>query len=482
MMDTRPRAFLDIPRQNQTWEPISQRVRHFHEFVVPLRKDEVQRQALRCMECGVPYCHTGCPVNNIIPDWNDLVSGGDWRQALHVLHSTNNFPEFTGRLCPAPCEAACTLNLQDNPVTIKTIECAIIDQGWEKGWVHPEIPAHRSGKRVAVVGSGPAGLAAAQQLCRAGHSVVVYEKEDRIGGLLRYGIPDFKIEKQHIDRRIAQMQAEGVEFWTKVNIGVSVSAHEFLEDHDAVVLACGTEQPRDFNIPGRHLGGIHFAMEYLVQQNKWLSGMQRQAECVVSARGKHVVVIGGGDTGADCIGTANRQGAKSIVQLDHNRRPPDREDKALTWPHWPLKLYTSSSHEEGCDRQWAVEPKRFSGKHGHVTGLQCTRVELTKLADGRRIVNELPGGEFSIPAELVLLSMGYAHPVHQGLISALQLELDSRGNVQASTHDYRTNVPRVFACGDMRRGQSLVVWAIREGRECARAVDEALMGVSQLPL
>jgi glutamate synthase (NADPH/NADH) small chain len=481
MMDSRPRAFLEIARQDRLREPISQRVRHFHEFVIPLGEDKVRSQAARCIACGVPYCHTGCPVNNIIPDWNDLVSAGDWRQALHVLHSTNNFPEFTGRLCPAPCEAACTLNLQDNPVTIKTIECAIIDRGWEEGWVYPEIPAHRTGKRVAVVGSGPAGLAAAQQLCRAGHNVVVYEREDRIGGLLRYGIPDFKIEKQHIDRRIAQMQAEGVEFLTKVHVGQSLVAHDFIEGHDAIVLACGTEQPRDLNIPGRHLGGIHFAMEYLVQQNKQLSGMPRQVERPLSARGKNVIVIGGGDTGADCIGTANRQGARSIVQFDHNRRPPDREDKRLTWPHWPLKLYTSSSHEEGCHRQWAVEPKCFLGENGQVTALHCVRVNLTKLSDGRRVVHELPGTEFSIPADLVLLSMGYAHPVHQGLVSALQLELDRRGNVQASIPHYRANVLKVFVCGDMRRGQSLVVWAIREGRECARAVDEALMGASELP-
>jgi glutamate synthase (NADPH) small chain len=480
-MDTGVRAFLEIPRQDRTYEPISQRVGHFHEFFIPLSEDKVRRQAARCMACGVPYCHTGCPVNNIIPDWNDLVSAGDWRQALQVLHSTNNFPEFTGRLCPAPCETACTLNLQDNPVTIKTIECAIIDRGWDERWVYPEIPAHRTGKRVAVVGSGPAGLAAAQQLCRAGHHVVVYERRDRIGGLLRYGIPDFKIEKRHIDRRIAQMQAEGVEFLAKVDVGVSLPAPELIESHDAVVLACGTEQPRDLTIPGRQLDGIHFAMEYLIQQNRQLSGMYRQGERPLSARDKRVIVIGGGDTGADCIGTANRQGARSIVQLDHNRRPPDREDKGLTWPHWPLKLYTSSSHEEGCSRQWAVEPKRFLGARGQVTALHCVRVNLTKRSDGSRVVNELPGTEFSIPAELVLLSMGYAHPQHQGLVSALQLELDRRGNVKTSPQDYKASVPKVFACGDMRRGQSLVVWAIREGRECARAVDEALMGASALP-
>jgi glutamate synthase (NADPH/NADH) small chain len=482
MMQARPRTFLEIPRQDRTYQPISERVRHFREFVIPLSEDRTRSQAARCMECSVPYCHTGCPVNNIIPDWNDLVSAGDWRQALHVLHSTNNFPEFTGRLCPAPCEAACTLNLQDNPVTIKTIECAIVDRGWEEGWVHPEIPVHRTGKRVAVVGSGPAGLAVAQQLCRAGHNVVVYEKQDHIGGLLRYGIPDFKIEKQHIDRRIAQMMAEGIEFLTRENIGVTRPAPDFIEEHDAVVLACGTEQPRDVDMPGRQLGGIHFAMEYLIQQNKQLSPMQQHGKRLLSARDKHVVVIGGGDTGADCIGTANRQGARSIVQLDHNRRPPDREDKGLTWPDWPLKFYTSSSHEEGCDRQWAAEPKYFSGENGHVKALHCVRVNLQKLADGRRIVNELLGTEFTIPADLVLLCMGYAHPLHQGFISALQLTLDRRGNVLASTDDYRTNVPKVFACGDMRRGQSLVVWAIREGRQCARAVDEALMGASELPL
>lgn len=481
-MDNRPRAFLEIPRQDRPYEPIGQRLRHFHEFIIPLSEDKVRSQAARCIDCGVPYCHTGCPVNNIIPDWNDLVSTGDWRQALHVLHSTNNFPEFTGRLCPAPCEASCTLSLQDKPVTIKTIECAIIDRGWEQGWVYPEIPAHRTGKRVAVVGSGPAGLAAAQQLCRAGHNVVVYERQDRIGGLLRYGIPDFKLEKRHIDRRIAQMQAEGVEFLTKMHVGVSLPAHDLIDGYDAVVLACGTEQPRDLSIPGRELDGIHFAMEYLVQQNKQLSGMQKQGERPLSARGKNVIVIGGGDTGSDCIGTANRQGARSIVQLDHNRRPPNREDKGLTWPDWPVKLYTSSSHEEGCNRRWAVEPIGFSGVNGHVAALHCVGVNLIKLGDGRRATNVLTGTEFSIPTELVLLSMGYAHPSHQGLISALKLQLDPRGNVKASAEDHRTNVPRVFACGDMRRGQSLVVWSIREGRQCARAVDQALMGWTELPL
>lgn len=480
-MDTRSRAFLDIPRHDRSYEPVAQRVRHFREFMIPLSESEVRLQAARCMECGVPYCHTGCPIHNIIPDWNDLVSTGDWRRALQILHSTNNFPEFTGRLCPAPCEAACTLNLQDNPVTIKTIECAIIDRGWEEGWVYPEIPMHRTERLVAVVGSGPAGLTVAQQLARAGHSVVVYERQDGIGGLLRYGIPDFKIEKRHIDRRLAQMQAEGVEFLVKKDVGVAIPARDLMEKYDAVVLACGTEQPRDIPIPGRQLGGIHFAMDYLVQQNKQLRNEDRQRESSLSARGKHVVVIGGGDTGADCIGTANRQGAKSIVQLDHNRCPPDREDKGRTWPHWPFRLYTSSSHEEGCHRQWAVEPKRFSGTEGRVKALHCMRVRLMQSPDGHRVLQELPGTEFCIPAELVLLCMGYAHPRHQGLVSALQLELDGRGNVKASTDDYRTNAAKVFACGDMRRGQSLVVWAIREGRQCARAVDQALMGVSVLP-
>jgi glutamate synthase (NADPH/NADH) small chain len=441
------------------------------------------------MDCGTPFCMSGCPINNIIPDWNDLVYKQNWREAIEVLHSTNNFPEFTGRVCPAPCEAACTLNINNDPVGIKSIEHAIIDKAWAMGWVAPRPPAHKTGKRVAVVGSGPAGLACAQQLARVGHDVVVFEKSDRIGGLLRYGIPDFKLEKHHIDRRLEQMVAEGVEFRAGVRVGtkppgqgvndfshVVVAPEELLAEHDAVVIAGGAEQPRDLPIPGRELDGVHFAMEFLPQQNKVVAGDKVPGQ--IMATGKHVVVIGGGDTGSDCVGTSNRHGAKSVTQFELLPQPPAHENKEMTWPNWPIKLRTSSSHEEGCNRDWAVATKAFVGRDGKVTALRAVRVEWK---DGKMV--ELPGSTFELPADLVLLAMGFVAPV-QSLLEGFGVEKDPRGNAKASTDGpgcYTTNVPKVFAAGDVRRGQSLVVWAIREGRQCARAVDEFLMGHSTLP-
>lgn len=476
----KPTGFLEIKRHERAYGPVAERIQHYREFVIPLPEQEVQRQGARCMDCGIPYCHQGCPVDNIIPDWNDLVYQGHWHHALEVLHSTNNFPEFTGRICPAPCEASCTLNLTDEPVTIKTIECAIIDKGWAAGWVRPQIASHRSDKRVAVVGSGPAGLACAQQLARAGHTVVVYEKSPRIGGLLRYGIPDFKLEKQLIDRRVAQMQAEGVEFLTNRHVGVDISVEELLRAYDAVVLANGAEQPRELPVPGRELSGIHFAMDFLVPQNKRISGEPTNDHPIITAEDKDVIVIGGGDTGSDCVGTAVRQGAHSITQLEIMPRPPEQEDKLVTWPNWPLKLRTSTSHEEGCERDWAVASKRLSGSDGHVTALNLVRVEW-KRRNGRMAMEEVPDSEFELKADLVLLAMGFVHPVHDGMLEALGIALDERGNVRAGTADYKTSIDKVFAAGDARRGQSLVVWAIREGRQCARAVDEYLMGSSELP-
>ena len=477
----KPTGFMEIPRQDRGYSPASDRIQHYGEFTIPLSDEEVSRQGARCMDCGIPYCHQGCPVNNIIPDWNDLVYRNDWRHALEVLHSTNNFPEFTGRICPAPCEAACTLNLDDDPVTIKTIECAIIDKGWEEGWVIPQVPAHRSGKRVAVVGSGPAGLACAQQLARAGHRVAVYEKADRIGGLLRYGIPDFKMQKYTIDRRIGQMRAEGVHFHVNTHVGVDMPTQKLVADFDAVVLTGGAEHSRDLPIPGRELEGIHYAMDFLPQQNRRVAGGEVAVDGAILARDKHVIVIGGGDTGSDCIGTSIRQGALSVTQLEIMPKPPDREHKALTWPHWPYKMRTSSSHEEGADRDWAVATKSFSGKDGCVTHLNGIRVDWAKDEHGRWEMQELPDSEFQLKADLVLLAMGFVHPVHPGMIQDLDLKLDERGNVRANTLDYQTSNSKVFAAGDMRRGQSLVVWAIREGRQCARAVDEYLMGSSDLP-
>ena len=475
----KPTGFLEIARHDHDYVPVEERVRHFRDFVVPLPEPRVREQAARCMDCGIPYCHNGCPVNNIIPDWNDLVYRGNWREALDVLHSTNNFPEFTGRICPAPCEASCTLNFNDQPVTIKDIECAIIDKGWAEGWVVPQIPAHRTGKRVAVVGSGPAGLACAQQLARAGHGVVVFEKNDRIGGLLRYGIPDFKLEVDMIDRRLAQMQAEGVEFRPNNHVGSDISARRLLAEFDALVLAGGAEQPRDLNVPGRELRNIHYAMDFLTQQNRRVAG-QKLVDEEILADGKDVVVIGGGDTGSDCVGTSIRQGARSVTQLEIMPKPPLHENKLLTWPNWPLKLRTSSSQEEGCERDWSIATQAFVGQDGQVSAIKLVRLEWRQV-DDRQTMVEVPGSEFEIPAGLVLLAMGFVHPIHEGMLGELNVALDPRGNVRADTQGYQTSLNKVFSAGDMRRGQSLVVWAIREGRQCARAVDEYLMGKSDLP-
>ena len=472
-------GFLELDRQDRTYADPKERLNHYKEFVIPHPEPALKAQASRCMNCGIPYCHNGCPVNNIIPDWNHLVYEGDWQNALEVLHSTNNFPEFTGRICPAPCEASCTLNLIDQPVTIKSIECAIVDKGWNEGWITPQVPARRTGKSVAVVGSGPAGMAAAQQLARAGHSVTVFEKNDRIGGLLRYGIPDFKLEKQLINRRAVQMELEGVEFRTSTEVGVHVSIESLKENFDAVVLAGGAEEPRRLEIPGAELPGVRLAMEFLTQQNKRNAGddeLRAAPRGSLLATGKHVIVIGGGDTGSDCVGTSNRQGAASVTQIEIMPQPPEKENKLLTWPDWPLKLRTSTSHEEGVDRDWAILTKRVAGKDGQVTGLDCVRVEWV---DGK--MQEIPGSEFTLKADLILLAMGFIGPRKPGLIDQSGVELDARGNVAANVSDYRTSDPQIFACGDMRRGQSLVVWAIREGRQAARAVDEALMGVSELP-
>jgi glutamate synthase (NADPH) small chain len=477
----KPTGFMEIPRRERTEAPVSDRIQHFHEFAIPLSASELREQGARCMDCGIPFCHSACPVNHLIPDWNDLVYQDDWRQALEALHAANNFPEFTGRICPAPCEAACTLNLTDEPVTIKTIECAIIDKGWEKGWVTPQIPTHRTGKRVAIIGSGPAGLACAQQLARAGHQVEVFEKQDRIGGLLRYGIPDFKMAKTLIDRRMAQMQAEGVEFHPNTQAGVDISAQRLLEEFDAVVLAGGAEHPRDLPIPGRELQGIHFAMDFLKQQNRRIAGDTLSCQETISAQGKHVIVIGGGDTGSDCIGTSFRQGARSVTQLEIMPQPPAKEDKLITWPNWPYKLRTSSSQAEGAQRDWAVATKAFLGENNQVTALQAVRLEWRQDPAGHWKMQEMANTEFELPADLVLLAMGFIHPVHSGLLESLGVGLDPRGNVQADTERYQTSIPKVFAAGDMRRGQSLVVWAIREGRHAAQAVDEFLMGHSDLP-
>ena len=478
-------GFLEYARRDRAYEPVDRRLQSWREFTLPLPDDELALQGARCMDCGIPFCHQGCPVDNIIPEWNDLVYRREWRAALEVLHSTNNFPEFTGRICPAPCEQACVLTINDDPVTIKTIECAIIDRGWEEGWVVPEPPAQRSGKRVAIVGSGPAGMACAQQLARAGHEVVLYEKETRIGGLMRYGIPDFKFEKFRIDRRIEQMRAEGVEFRAGVHIGVDVSARDLAAGYDAVVLAGGAEEPRDLAVPGRDLEGIHFAMPFLVQQNKRNAGdavPADEAHGAILATGRNVVVIGGGDTGSDCIGTANRQRAASVTSLEILPRPPEHPDIETTWPYWPLKLWTSSSHEEGGLRDWSVSTRAFLGdEQGRVRAMSCVRVEWREGDDGRMNLAEVPSSEFEIETELVLLAMGFVHPVHRGMLEELGIERDERGNVKADTDGYRASDPKIFAAGDMRRGQSLVVWAIREGRQCARAVDEYLMGTSDLP-
>jgi glutamate synthase (NADPH) small chain len=479
-----PTGFLEIERKERPYEKIEARLKHWREFVLPLPPAEVAKQGARCMDCGIPFCHNGCPVNNLIPDWNELVRRDRWQDALEVLHSTNNFPEFTGRICPAPCEASCTLNIDDNPVTIKSIECSIVDRGWEEGWIAPLVPAKKTGKRVAVVGSGPAGMACAQQLARAGHAVTLFEKADRIGGLLRYGIPDFKMEKRLIDRRMRQMEAEGVEFRTGVEVGSTLSIKSLLEGYDAVALTGGAEWPRDLDVPGRELLGIHFAMDFLTQQNKRVAGddeARAAPKGTLTAKGRHVVVIGGGDTGSDCVGTSNRQGAASVTQLEVMPQPPDREDKALTWPDWPLKMRTSSSHEEGVGRDFAVLTKRAVGKDGRVEALECVRIEWLKGADGRMAMKEVEGSKFELKADLVLLAMGFLGPRRPGMIEQSGVTLDPRGNILANVQDYKTSVPKLFAAGDMRRGQSLVVWAIREGRQCARSIDESLMGSTALP-
>jgi len=472
-------GFMELARIQEASLPPQERVSHYREFVIALDDSAASKQGARCMDCGIPFCQSGCPVNNVIPDWNDLVYLKQWRQALDVLHSTNNFPEFTGRICPAPCEEACTLNINDDPVGIKSIEHFIIDKGWEEGWVLPLPPASKTGRRVAVVGSGPAGLACAQQLARAGHDVVLYEKADRIGGLLRYGIPDFKMERHLIDRRMAQMSIEGVEFRPGVHVGKDVSAEELVAEYDAVALTGGAEAPRDLPVPGRDLAGIHYAMEFLPQQNRVNAGDKVPEQ--ILATGKHVIVIGGGDTGSDCVGTSNRQRAKSIMQFELLPQPPEQENKALTWPYWPIKLRTSSSHQEGCERDWAVATKRFEGSNGRVEKLVAVRVEWRKEGSGAPKMVEIVGSEFEIKADLVLLAMGFVGPVREGMLQQLGVAHDPRGNVRADTEDYQTSVPKVFAAGDMRRGQSLVVWAIREGRQCARAVDLFLMGSTELP-
>jgi len=465
-------GFLEIERQEPSYEPAADRVRHFKEFVIPPSDAEIARQAARCMDCGIPYCHTGCPVNNQIPDWNDLVYQADWDDAAQNLHSTNNFPEVTGRICPAPCEAACTLNIIDEPVTIKAIECAIADRAFEEGWVKPQPPEKKTGKRIAVIGSGPAGLAAAQQLARAGHDVHVYEKHAEPGGLLRYGIPDFKMEKYIIERRAAQIEAEGVTFHCNVEVGKDVGIRKLERDHDAVLLAGGSEKPRDLDVPGRELPGIHFAMNYLPQQNRRVSGEPLGDVEPILAEGKQVVVIGGGDTGSDCIGTAFRQGAVSVTQLEIMPQPPAHENKSLTWPHWPLKMRTSSSQAEGAERDFSVATNRFLGD-GKVEQLECVRLD--------EQMKPIPDSEFTIPADLVFLAMGFLHPVHDGMIEDLKVDLDRRGNVKANELDYQTSRSKIFAAGDMRRGQSLVVWAIREGRQAAHAIDKFLMGTTTLP-
>jgi len=471
-------GFMEIDRQDRKYRPASDRIRNYKEFVIPLPEATLQDQASRCMDCGIPFCHDvkglkGCPVNNQIPDWNDLVYRGEWEDASRNLHSTNNFPEFTGRICPAPCEASCTLNMIDSPVTIKSIECAIVDKAWENGWIKPQLAETKTGKKVAIIGSGPAGMAAAQQLARAGHDVHLYEKNQKIGGLMRYGIPDFKMAKTHIDRRAEQMVAEGVTLHTGINVGHDISIENITAQHDAVILAGGAEKPRDLPIEGRVLNGVHYAMQFLPQQNRRVGDENNANVEPILASGKHVVVIGGGDTGSDCIGTSIRQNALSVTQLEIMPTPPEKEDKLLTWPNWPLKMRTSSSQEEGAEREFSVMTTRFEGEDGQVKKIICTRVD--------EKFQPIEGTEFELKADLVLLAMGFVSPVTEGMITDLGVDLDPRDNVFADTFSYKTSVDKVWTAGDMRRGQSLVVWAIREGRQCAHAVDKALMGETVLP-
>ena len=466
-------GFLEIDRHDRKYKPAADRIRNYKEFVIPLGDTETKNQAARCMDCGIPFCHTGCPVNNQIPDWNDLVYSGNWEQASANLHSTNNFPEFTGRICPAPCEASCTLNITDESVTIKTIECAIVDKAWQNGWIKPMVSTEKTGKNIAIIGSGPAGLAAAQQLARQGHSVDVYEKNSKAGGLLRYGIPDFKMEKHHIDRRVEQMQAEGVNFHFEKNIGVDLSMADIEKNYDAIILSGGSEKPRDLPIEGRDFSGIHFAMDFLPLQNKVISYEISENEKSITANGKHVVVIGGGDTGSDCIGTSFRQGALSVTQLEIMPEPPEKENKQMTWPYWPLKMRTSSSQAEGAMRDFSVLTESFEGSDGILTGLNCIRVDDN--------LKKIDNSAFKIKADLVLLAMGFVHPIHEGLLKQIGVTLNDRGNVQANENDYMTNINKIFVAGDMRRGQSLVVWAIREGRQVAHSVDKYLMGQTNLP-
>lgn len=472
----KPTGFLENDRHDRSYKPVSERIEHYQEFIIPLKEDELKTQGSRCMDCGIPFCHQGCPVMNIIPEWNDLVYRGDMQEALEVLQSTNNFPEFTGRICPAPCETSCTLNLDDKPVTIKTIECAIVDKGWDEGWIKPQIAKHHTDKKVAVIGAGPAGMAAAQQLARAGHKVSLFEKNATAGGLLRYGIPDFKLDKSIIDRRMGQMKAEGVDFRPNTTVGIDVSTKDLMAEYDAVLLTGGSEKPRDLPVPGRELNGVHFAMDFLTQQNRRNAGEMVNVGDIL-ATDKNVLVIGGGDTGSDCVGTSARQGASSITQIEIMPKPPEKEDKLTTWPNWPLKLRTSTSHEEGCARDWNVMTKEFLGDdEGNLKAAKVARVEWK---DGKP--EEIAGSEFEIPCEHAFLAMGFVHPVHEGMIDDLGVNKDGRGNVAATTDDYQTSIDKVFAAGDMRRGQSLVVWAIREGRQAARAVDEFLMGATELP-
>ena len=477
----KPTGFMEFDLKDRDYGPVIERVQHYNEFVIPLPADELIKQSARCMDCGIPYCHQGCPVDNIIPDWNDLVYRSEFKKAAEVLHSTNNFPEFTGRICPAPCQEACTLNIDDKPVAIKTIECAIIDRAWDEDWVKPEINLNKTRKSIAVIGSGPAGMACAQQLARAGHTVKLYEKNNKIGGLLRYGIPDFKMEKHLIDRRVEQMTAEGVTMETGINVGVDVKVNELMKGFDAVVLTGGAETPRELPVPGRNADGVELAMDFLSQQNRRVSHEEINCTKEILANDKDVIVIGGGDTGSDCVGTSFRHGAKSVTQLEILPQPPEKVEKSVTWPDWPMKLRTSSSHEEGAIRDWSVTTKKFEVEDGKVVSLIIKRVNWAQNNDGSVDLIEVEGTEERLPTDLVLLAMGFVHPTHQGMVADLGVVLDDRGNVKANTIEYQTSMPGVFCAGDMRRGQSLVVWAIREGRQCAHAVDKFLMGRSNLP-